>query len=158
MTSILIDLPDEQATEITAQQFAGVVSIPLVIGLMGEIGAGKTTFLRAMFRAIGIKGAIKSPTYALVESYTLKDLQIHHFDLYRIHDEAELEFIGFRDYFMTPALCCIEWPLPVEKGQDYLDILLQFSTKGMGRLLQLNPVSPRGVQVVSSFIASVSIG
>lgn len=148
---LILDLPEEHVSEQMAAHFAKVLSAPLVLGFSGEIGAGKTTFIRAMLRELGIRGAIKSPTYTLVESYEFNRLHIHHFDLYRIQEEAELEFIGFRDYFTAPAICCIEWPERINSGLGCIDIQLTLTTKGMGRALHMHATSPRGCHVLSLF-------
>lgn len=146
---LTFDLPDEAATKHMAVRFSSLISAPLVLGLRGEIGAGKTTFIRAMLRALGILGGIKSPTYALVESYTINDLPIHHFDLYRIQEEEELDYIGFRDYFTTPSICCIEWPERIQNGLGCIDMDLALTTKGTGRELQIHAASAKGSHVLS---------
>lgn len=147
-----LDLPDANHTEHMAAHLANVLSAPLVLGFSGEIGAGKTTFIRAMLRALGVSGAIKSPTYALVESYCIKDLPIHHFDLYRIQEESELYDIGFRDYFSTPAICCIEWAERLQKSLNCIDVQFTLSMQDIGRLLQLQAKTARGHHVLSSFL------
>ncbi|SPX61871.1 ATPase with strong ADP affinity [Legionella feeleii] len=91
-----IALPDVQYSEALAARLAACLTAPLVLTFSGEIGAGKTTFIRAMLRALGVKSAIKSPTFSLLESYQCQYLQVHHFDLYRIHDETELEYIDYK--------------------------------------------------------------
>ena len=147
--NMIIDLPSELASENMAIRTAACVLTPLVLTFSGDIGAGKTTFIRAMLRSLGVKSAIKSPTFSLVESYQGNHLQIHHFDLYRIHDEAELDYIGFRDYFSDNALCCIEWP---ERASRYLalaDVGFSLSIKGAGREMQLCALSPAGAAVLS---------
>lgn len=88
-----------------------------LIFLKGELGAGKTTLTRGLVHHFGHQGAVKSPTYTLVESYTIKEQKIYHFDLYRISDPEELEFIGIRDYLAEKSLVIIEWP---EKAQSIL--------------------------------------
>lgn len=148
MFNIVIDLPNEKQTIEIAKCFADCVSPPLLVGLQGEIGAGKTTFIRAMLKCLGVRGTIKSPTFSLVESYHLENLQIHHFDLYRVYDEMELEYIGFRDYFSKDAFCCVEWP---ERAMHYLgsiDVAITLVTKGAGREMRMQARSVSGQTVL----------
>ena len=152
---VTFDLPDEAATEHMAVRFVNLISAPMVLGFSGEIGAGKTTFIRAMLRALGISGGIKSQTYALVESYIINDLHIHHFDLYRIQEEEELDYIGFRDYFTTPSICCIEWPERIQNGLGCMDMHLTLSMKGIGRELQIHATSAKGSHVLSLLPAMI---
>lgn len=146
-----LDLDDEPMSCQMASRFAKILVAPLVIGFCGEIGAGKTTFIRAMLRSLGIQGAIKSPTYTLVESYPLKGLLIHHFDLYRIHEDIELEYIGFRDYMTNEAICCIEWPERVQSALDSIDIQFTLTPKGNGRELEMVAITSKGQHILSLF-------
>lgn len=101
--------------------------------LSGQLAAGKTTLARGLVRALGHDGAVKSPTFTLVESYELADRRVHHFDLYRITDPEELEYIGLDEYFDGSALCLVEWP---ERGAGVLpvaDLELRLSVVPAGR-------------------------
>lgn len=148
---LTLNSPNERKTEYLAMHLANALSAPLIIGFSGEIGAGKTTFIRAMLRSMGIEGAIKSPTYALVESYFTKDLQIHHFDLYRIQEDTELEYIGFRDYFTTQAICFIEWPERTDVSSSAVDLQLTLSTQNTARKIQMHARTSAGYNVLTLF-------
>ena len=127
-----------QSTEATeqfgAQLFNSQVSKG-VIFLQGDLGVGKTTLVRGFLRAAGYSGVVKSPTYTLVEEYDIGERKIFHFDLYRLVDPEELEWVGIRDYFDQEAICFIEWP---DKGQGFLpepDKVISLEVRGDGRLV-----------------------
>ncbi len=101
--------------EALGAELANTLQAPAVVYLRGELGTGKTTLVRGALRALGHRGPVKSPTFTLVESYSLDSLEVHHFDLYRISDPEELQWIGLREYFHNKAIGFIEWP---EKGQS----------------------------------------
>jgi tRNA threonylcarbamoyladenosine biosynthesis protein TsaE len=108
----------EEGTRAFAARLAAQPAIAgAFIALHGDLGAGKTTFVRHLLRALGAQGRIKSPTYAVVEPYELPGLDAWHFDFYRFEDPAEWEDAGFRDVFASPGLKLAEWP---EKAQGLL--------------------------------------
>lgn len=109
-----------------------------VVFLQGDLGVGKTTLVRGLLRASGHQGRVKSPTYTLVEEYRAGGREIHHFDLYRLNDPEELEWIGIRDYLHQAALWLIEWP---DRGEGFLppaDLQLKLKIAGTGRIAELS--------------------
>ena len=130
------------------RKLADCLYSPLVLGFSGHIGAGKTTLIRAMLQSLGVKSAIKSPTFSLVESYQIGIYTIHHFDLYRIHDADELEHIGMRDYLTDDKICLIEWPEHGNELVNHLDAMISLTTKGEGRVLVVKAIRPAGQQLL----------
>lgn len=124
------------------------------IFLRGEMGAGKTTFSRSLLQSLGHKGNVKSPTYTLVEPYELGANILFHFDLYRVADPEELEFMGIRDYFTTQSACLIEWP---DNGHGLLpepDLIVNISYHENGRMFEFEGVSDFGMFCVNSLKAN----
>jgi tRNA threonylcarbamoyladenosine biosynthesis protein TsaE len=107
------------------------------IHLSGDLGAGKTTFVRGFLRGLGYDGTVKSPTYTLVESYPLHDFTVYHFDFYRVKHPDEIEAIGFRDYQADGAICLIEWPEMAGQTIGSPDLLIRFSIINEVRQLEL---------------------
>ena len=112
--------------------------------LQGELGAGKTTFVRGFLRAKAYQGSVKSPTYTLVEPYELQDENIYHFDLYRLNSAEELEDIGFRDYFDGEGISLVEWPEKAESVLEKPDLSIIISIKEAARSLELQAFSSVG--------------
>jgi tRNA threonylcarbamoyladenosine biosynthesis protein TsaE len=151
--SIVSHLADAEATERLARALAQTAPRPAVVLLQGDLGAGKSTLARGWLRALGVSGAIRSPTYTLVERYPLAGGgEALHLDLYRIGDGAELEFLGLDD--ADAALWLVEWP---ERGGDALpspDLRIALAIEGEGRACEIIPLSPTG----RSWLARLAAG
>ncbi len=143
-------LPDEAATQALGAALAQALAPGLVIYLHGDLGAGKTALTRALLHAAGHAGKVKSPTYTLVEPYTInlggESVEVLHFDLYRLADPEEFLDAGFREHFDGRAICIVEWP---EKAAGVLplpDINILLSIIGSGRGVELTALSEQGSQ------------
>lgn len=125
-------LADEAATLRLGAALAAGVAPGGVLSLRGDLGSGKTTLVRGLLRALGHRGHVKSPTYALVEVYMFSSLNLYHFDFYRFKHRSEWLSSGFRDYFNADSVCIVEWP---ERAQGLLappdlDLQLEFALPG----------------------------
>ena len=142
---------DEDATADFARALAGHPAIGrALIELQGDLGAGKTTFVRHLLKSLGVEGRIKSPTYAVVEPYTLPEMSIWHFDFYRFNDPREWEEAGFRDIFASTGLKLVEWP---EKAGPHLpqpDLLLHLEVlPDDSRAVTLAAHTPTGAELLA---------
>ncbi|WP_275400015.1 tRNA (adenosine(37)-N6)-threonylcarbamoyltransferase complex ATPase subunit type 1 TsaE [Seongchinamella sediminis] len=151
---IVLEAIDEAAMVACGKRLAAALEPGTVVYLEGDLGMGKTTLSRGIVQALGHSGAVKSPTYTLVEPYELGELHLYHFDLYRLGDPEELEFMGIRDYFTGDSLCLVEWPA---RGLGILppaDLVITIERKGSGRRLQLDASTARGQAAVQRLQAA----
>ncbi len=146
-------LADESATIAMGNKLADIVKKSLkqgiVVYLYGDLGAGKTTLTRGFVQGMGHNGHVKSPTYTLVEPYELNEWQVYHFDLYRLSDPEELEYMGIRDYFADNCCCFIEWP---EKGHGMIkapDLQINLAYSDEQRILSVQAKTALGTQVLT---------
>ena len=153
-TKVKILLANEAETIAFGASIARLCLSATTIFLHGDLGAGKTTMTRGFVQQLGHRGNVKSPTYTLVEPYTLADWNIYHFDLYRLADPEELEFMGIRDYFADDCLCLIEWP---QRGEGFLpaaDLNVTLSYVGEHREVVVEGNTPLGLTMVEQLAAT----
>lgn len=155
--SIELALPDLAATERLGAQLSGVLRAPLLIGLRGDLGAGKTSLVRAIIQARLPGTRVKSPTFALLESYDLPEGVLHHLDLYRMESPEQLSQLGLDELLAPDALVLVEWP---EQGAGILpalDLEIGLAHTGLARSLRLDGLSISGQQVERSLAELLSI-
>lgn len=151
-TEFSMDLINSEETEKLGEQCAKFLCAPLVVYLRGDLGAGKTTFVRALLRGLGVTGAIKSPTFTIVEPYTLNDMTIYHFDLYRLTEPSELEYIGLRDYLGPESICLFEWPEHGEGVISACDLEIALSITLPGRKIKIQSFTHKGNRFMKEFL------
>jgi tRNA threonylcarbamoyladenosine biosynthesis protein TsaE len=135
MRSITLDVGSAQDMVALGRRLAGGLGRVRLLYLRGPLGSGKTTLVRGILRGLGYDGAVKSPTFTLLESYAL-GRNVHHFDLYRLKDPEELEFLGIRDYMQGEDLCIVEWPQRGGKILPAPDLDIMIEITDMGRRVQ----------------------
>jgi tRNA threonylcarbamoyladenosine biosynthesis protein TsaE len=142
---------DEAATERFAHALAARPELrQAYIELQGDLGAGKTTLVRHLLRALGVQGRIKSPTYAVVEPYELPDVNVWHFDFYRFSDPREWEDAGFRDIFTSPGLKLAEWPDKAAGCVPQADLVVQLNVSDdESRQVSLTAYTPLGAALLN---------
>lgn len=150
MSTLRLQAADAEAQEALGRRFAAALRGHGVIYLEGDLGAGKTTFTRGVLRGFGHAGAVKSPTYTLVEPYEFPGLAVYHFDLYRLTDPEELELMGIREYFRADSLVLVEWP---ERGRPLLppaDVVITIRATRTGRELEFAAQNEYGHSVLTA--------
>lgn len=141
-----LELEDEVASLGLGQRLAATLPVRAVVHLQGDLGAGKTTLARALLRALGVEGAIKSPTYTLIERYPVEGGEVAHLDLYRIADPEELSFLGLDELADSARLWLVEW---AERGAAFLpspDLRIRLAVAGAGRRADLEALSEEGAR------------
>jgi len=147
--SIQVNLPDSRVTEVLGAALAHslpTLSAGAVLYLQGELGSGKTTCARSLLRTLGVTGPVRSPTYTLVDTYRLTNLNCAHIDLYRIQSAAEVEELGLRELTGAQSLMLIEWPENGGTGVPAADLQLQLQYLREGRSACLSAAGPTGRQ------------
>ncbi len=145
-----VTLLAKRFAELLEQQATVFSQTPWIIFLDGDLGTGKTTFVRSVLQAMGEKGRIKSPTYTILESYMIKKLHILHLDLYRLVDPDELHFLGIDDYLDENTIFFIEWPKKACSMLPRPDLLLHYNFLAQGRSLELTAFSQQAVPLLES--------
>lgn len=150
--SVVLHLPDADATGALGRALAGSLPARAVVYLDGDLGAGKTTLARALLQALGVRGAVRSPTYTLIERYPIEAGEAAHLDLYRIADPEELLYLGLDDLAASARLWLVEW---AERGRGALpaaDLRLGLSVAGHGREANLEATSEIGQRWLADFV------
>jgi len=148
LAAVRLEVADEVETIALGRRVSKFIKPGLVVTLQGDLGAGKTTLSRGILQGLGHIGNVKSPTYTLVEPYELELGSVYHFDLYRMVDAEELEYMGFADYLSDAALCLVEWP---QRGEGFLpvaDVSISIEQSGEGRCVTLKAQSMAGLDLV----------
>jgi tRNA threonylcarbamoyladenosine biosynthesis protein TsaE len=146
MKKILID---EAAQEDFGARLAAACGRSALIFLEGDLGAGKTTLTRGLINAMGHRGAVKSPTYTLIEPYDIDEKRVYHLDLYRVTDPGELEYLGLRELLAEDALVLIEW---AERGERWLpapDLRVRIRHLPEGRELECGAMTEKGGEILA---------
>ncbi|HHX82821.1 MAG TPA: tRNA (adenosine(37)-N6)-threonylcarbamoyltransferase complex ATPase subunit type 1 TsaE [Pseudomonadaceae bacterium] len=151
-------LADEAATLAFGAHLAQLLEGRGLVTLQGNLGGGKTTLCRGLIQALGHQGKVKSPTYTLVEPYDLPQARVLHYDLYRLADASELEFLGMRDFLDEHTLTLVEWPERAGKQLPLPDLALELEVRGQSRVVHWQCQGPRATELASGLQASAVAG
>ncbi len=147
---------DDRAMRDFGARLAALSPASGVFHLVGELGAGKTTLVRGFLQGLGHEGAVKSPTYTLVEHYRVAGRTIYHLDLYRLADPQELEFLGLRDWLEEEALLLVEWPQMAEGVVPLADLVIAIDYDGSARSIRLDAGGPVGASIATALAGSLA--
>lgn len=154
---LALHLADEAATLALGALLGPALRPGMSVHLRGELGAGKTTLARGLLRALGYEGKVKSPTYSLVELYTVSRLHLYHFDFYRFNDPKAWQDSGFREHFNDASVCLVEWPEKAGAALPRPDLLVTLAPAASGRDVTLEAYTEAGRQCLTSVAAVVSV-
>ncbi|MBI2320149.1 MAG: tRNA (adenosine(37)-N6)-threonylcarbamoyltransferase complex ATPase subunit type 1 TsaE [Betaproteobacteria bacterium] len=149
-SALRVHLQDEAATERAGRLLAPGIAPGMRVYLSGELGSGKTTLVRALLRALGVRERVKSPSYALVELYVVSSLHLYHFDFYRFRDPREWADAGFDEYFDGSGVCLVEWPERAAGRLPQPDLEILLSLADTGRDAQFTAHSEAGARCLKS--------
>ena len=151
MKPVSLSVATEADMEALGGRFASALGNLKLVTLDGPLGAGKTTLVRGLLHALGHRGTVKSPTFTLVEPYEINSQGFYHFDLYRLNDPQELEFLGVRDYLAGPDLCVIEWAERAGRLLPAPDVAVMIAPANDGRSVTVTAHTPRGAAWLGGF-------
>jgi len=161
----VLALEDSDATDALGRSLAKAVkrrldairTAGLQLNLRGDLGAGKTALVRALLHALGVPGPVKSPTFALLEPYTVSSLNFYHFDFYRLKEPAEFGSAGFREFFGPGCICAIEWPERAGPRLPTADISITLTVEGDGRLATISTASELGATCLNHAMSELEV-
>jgi len=152
-----VDLVDDAASQRVGAGLGRALAVqPGFVTFAGDLGAGKTTLIRAALRALGHAGPVRSPTYTLIESYAVSAGTVHHLDWYRLMDDEELESIGFRDLLQSGSSVLVEWPERIPAVASRADLAVSLAYEGEGRRLSARALSPVGEKLQQAWMAEIA--